>query len=601
MHLILNRFPGDYYYENSIAIIQENLILYPNEIRGQMSESIFSKAKNYPWKKRIKRLLFETPIEVFIGVLLVGAISGPLIYRNRAARAGEIPVAFSEIEQTTKDFARQGKPVPPNTKAYSYANDIPAKVFESSNIAFALGNSHPVFAHELQTRIDANLKIHPLLSTYAEEMPQVTADALQSMRKLVGAANELPAITQAFNAAWSENHHDVTHVRHWTTRECDSKGKNCHSVSHSQTVYDYTIHTYSFHAQAAQRAAQLLNDFISRNPDLTVEERLYLARETHAENEEAIAKSMKRQLEGKTPTADQYLKLANTYAQGSNFVKYQPGIASDYGTMKGLSPAWNAALGTAHNEQYRTYSHSDSGPREYQIAESAQNHGQSIVQSSHHILDGIQFAGTASVELNNKIKDYVGVVLDHKPGDPDKLRSEIMTLARGIYDKNFENGFDVHPFKWLDVILLTMLCMAGGGAAGFGVDRLLNSRRREWYDNANDEGEDTYRRRDRDLDNEFNRRTEPSWPSPTRQQVPPVQQTEPELPAQTPGKEAPGWNWTPKPPAGVEVSPPLPEPKKPAVETAAETAATSNDNADGVQDDPSKRDKWVKKYKDISP
>lgn len=559
-----------------------------------MSESIFTKAKSFPWKKTIKRLLFETPVEVMIGVLLVGAIAGPLLYRNRAARAGEIPTAFSEIEHTTKDFARQGKAVPPNTKYYSYANDIPAKVFESNNIALAVGESHFVFAKELQTRVNANYQRHPLLSTYAEEMPQVATDALKSMHKLVGAANELPAINAAFEKSWTESHVDHTKTKRWTTRECNSEGKNCRTVSHSKQVYDYTIHTYTFHPDQARRAAQLLNDFIGRNPDLTVEERLYLTRETHAENEEAIAKSMKRELEGKTPTAEEYLKLANTWAQGSNFVKYQPGITANYGELRGLSSAWNAALNTAQNVRKRTNSHFDSGPREYQVAESARKHGQSIVEASHQIVDGIRFTGTAATDLNNKIKEYVGVVLDQKPGDPDKLRSEVMQLARDIYQKNYENGFDVQPFKWLEVILLTMLCMAGGGAAGFGVDRLLHARRREWYENDNDAGDNSFGRRPRDLDAEFNRRTEASWPKQPERQEPPVQQEEPKLPPAP--EKAPGWNWTPKPPAGVEVSPPLPEPKKPAAE-----ANTSNDNAEGVQDDPARREKWIKKYKDISP
>ena len=69
-----------------------------------MSYTFFEKLKYYPWGKKAKQLLFETPIEIMIGVLLVGSITGGLTYRNRAARAGEIPLAFSEIEQTTKEF-----------------------------------------------------------------------------------------------------------------------------------------------------------------------------------------------------------------------------------------------------------------------------------------------------------------------------------------------------------------------------------------------------------------------------------------------------------------------------------------------------------------
>jgi hypothetical protein len=556
-----------------------------------MSESIFTKAKNFPWKKAIKRLLFETPVEVMIGVLIAGIIAGPLIYRNRAARSGEIPTAFSEIEQTTKDFAKQGKPVPPNTKYYSYANDIPAKVFESSNIAFHLGDSHKVFASELQTRVNANYQKHPLLSTYAEEMPQVASDALKSMHKLVDAANQLPAIRQAFEDAWGEDHDHHYKTKRWTTRECNSEGKNCRTVNHSKRVHDYTIHTYTFHPEAAQRAARLLNDFVARNPDLTVEEKFYLARETHAENEEAIAKSMKRQLDGKTPTSEEFTKLANTWASGSNLAKYQPGIETSYTELRGILSRWNKALPGAKNVRTRSSSMTDSGPYEYRLAESAKDYGASVESSSHHVIDGIRFTQTQATVLNAQIKEYVGVVLEGKPGDADQLRANLMKTARQIYWQNYENGFDVQPFKWLEVILLTMLCMAAGGAAGFGVDRLLNARRREWYDN--DDSEDDTRRH-RDVDADFNRRSEMPWTRQPEPQSPPVK-TEPEpLPAP---EKASGWNWTPKPPAGVDVSPPLPESGK----TPGETQGAGNDNAEGVKDDPAKREKWIKKYKDISP
>lgn len=558
-----------------------------------------TRLREYPWRKNIKKLLFETPIEVMIGVILVGAISGPLIYRNRAARAGEIPIAFSEVEQIRKDFNKAGKPVPPLTQFYAVNNDVPMKVFESNNIALAVGKSHAIFATELRTRIDANFKIHPLISTYAEEMPQDADAALQSLNKLTTAEQQLPGVANAFGKVWSEWHHDVTHTRHWTTRECDAKGKNCHSVSHSQTVYDYTIHSYTYHADAARRAAALLNAFVANNPDLTISERLYLAGETHAENQQAIAQSMKRQLEGKTPTEDQYLKFANTWASGSNLLKYAPDIASEYGTLTAIARDWtNAAnAGRDYSTRYTTYSHFDSGPREYQIADAAQSHSSGIANKSHEITDGIAFSRNAVTQLDAKIKEYVGVVLDHKPGDADQLRADIMEMSRDIYQKNYENGFDVQPFKWLDVILFTMLCMALGGAAGFGVDRLLNSKKEEWYDH---DGENDNRRRDPDEEFSYPRRRSaiPEW------QPAPEVRTEPQEPAAPPDlKDLPPPTWTPKPPKGVEVSPPLParEEKKPEPQAQASPTEPAPGNDAGPQDDAPRDAKWVKKYKDLQP
>lgn len=525
-------------------------------------QDFIEKIKGYPWRHNIKKLLFETPAEILIGVLLVGSIFGIAGYRNRSALAGEIPIAFSEVEQITRDFHKDNKPVPPLTRFYAVNNDIAMKVFESNNIALAIGKSNLVFATELRTRVDAAFQLHPLISTYADEMPKDADAALSSLDKLSTASSRLPNINAAFSQAWDESHYDVTHTHYWTTTDCDANGKNCTTTTHSEEVYDYTIHTYTYHPEIGRRAARLLSEFIEHNPDLTVNERLYLARETHAENEEAIAKSMKRKLDGKTPTADQYLKFANTWAQGSNLVKYVPRITNDYDALKSISAAWNSAAGTASSTRYITYSHSDSGPREYQVSEAEQERGGDIVQASDRILGGVQFSKEAVPALDAKIKQYVGVVLDGDEGDANQLRSDIMKLSRKIYQNNYENGFDVQPFKWLDVILITMLGMAIGGGIGFGIDRLLDAKKDEWYD-PNEDASDPFVRRKRSRD---------ASPFPIPVNIPKPQP----VPDMAP----------PKPP----VIAPQPEPTQPV-----------NDDKPAVKDDPQPNPGWKKKYRDVAP
>lgn len=445
-----------------------------------MNYSFLDKLKHYPYRRKAKQLLFETPIEIMIGILLVGSITGGLTYRNRAAKAGEIPLAFSEIEQTTKEFERAGQPVPPLTRFYSVNNEVAMKVFESNNIAYSLGGSHQVFARELETRVDPALKVHPLISEYAKDFPQTAQDALRSLDKLTQAAAELPKINNAFARSWDEDHDDVYHTEYYTTTSCDSKGQ-CTTTTHSRQVYDYTIHTYDYYPQHGAAAARMLIDFLAKHPDLNIEERLYLAKMTHADNEYAIEKSMREKFDGKAPSPADYVQLANTWATGSNLTKYLPLVTSHHSSLSNLSPAWNAATRTAKSTRYRTYSSSDAGPREFQIAESALGHGQAIEQSALRITEGIRFSGQRVPELDAKIKEFIGVTLDGKPGDPDKLRDEVMKMARDIYEKNYENGFDVQPFKWLEVVLFTILGMVAGGLAGAGADRLLHARRYDWY------------------------------------------------------------------------------------------------------------------------
>ncbi len=221
---------------------------------------------------------------------------------------------------------------------------------------------------------------------------------------------------------------------------------------------------------------------MERNPDLSVQERLYIAKMTHGENQEAIRQSMARELKEHVPTAEEYLKFANTWASGSNYLKYAPQAAGEYQALTNLSASLQQALGTARDHHYKTYSRSDSGPAEYQLAETAETRAARTIEAAHGVTDGIHFSASAAPQLERMIRNYVDVVLNEKPGNANELRSDIMKTARSMYDQNYENGFDVHTFKWLNVILITMLGMAAGGGLGVGADKLLHRKRREWFE-----------------------------------------------------------------------------------------------------------------------
>jgi hypothetical protein len=399
------------------------------------------------------------------GALALGSIFGGVSYKMNRDSEGQIPIAFSEIEATTQAFEAEGKTVPPLTKVYSLSNDVAMKVFESNNIALSKDRSHQTFAKELATRIDPRLKKHALISEYAREMPEAAQAALESLAKPASAAWDLSAVTSAFARAWDESHHDSYHTEFYTTRSCDSKN-NCTTHLHSRQVYDYTDHYYNYHAQSGESAAKLLDAYLQNHPDLNIGERLSLAPALHGPNEAAMRESMKDRFKDAAPSPKEMLKLANTWATGSNLVQYLPGALSSHGTLKRLGPVWDGAKQTAHSTSYRTYSHSDSGPTEFQVSESARGHGNRIRENTGKITNGIAFAGKAVPELDKTIRQYVDAALKGKPGDPDKLRERVMTLSRDIYQKNFGGGFDVDPFKWGYVVLFTALGMAAGAGGG---------------------------------------------------------------------------------------------------------------------------------------
>jgi hypothetical protein len=437
----------------------------------------FLKAAGETWRDRLWRLVHDTPVEIWIGAVVLGAAFGGVSYHINSVRAERVPVAFSEIGKTVREFNRLGKPVPPLTKFYASASDAAMKVFESHNIALETGRGHRLFASELETRTDRALRIYWQLSEIARDMPADAQAALTSLDKLVRAGADLPAVVAALDAAWDARHDDVYHTEYDTSTQCDSNGQNCQTVTTSRQVYDYTIHTYTYHPQQGENADRLLEDFLKKHPDLKISERLHLATKTEADNEYAIEKSMKVELKGKIPTQEQALKYANMWATGSNLTKYQPVILSSQGSLSGLSPAWHAAKTTAQSVRYTTYSSSDSGPREYQVAESALGQATTMLDAAQRIVGGVRFAGYGVPALHAKVKEFVGVALDGKPGNAGRLREEAMQLARDVYQKNFENGLDVQPFKWREVLLFTLIGILAGGLAGYGVDRAVEARR----------------------------------------------------------------------------------------------------------------------------
>ncbi|MDE1153010.1 MAG: hypothetical protein PW788_10785 [Micavibrio sp.] len=443
-----------------------------------MRSSFNNSARDTRWIDKVKRFIYETPVEIAIGAVLFGTIAGVSSYEVQKGKEGQIPLAFSEIEQTTRDFAAKGQPVPPLTLLYSLTNDATMKVFESNNIALAKDETNKTFARELETRIDPDFKTHMLISEISAEMPKDAGAALGSVSDLIAAVKELPPIMAALDASWSESHRDVTHTVYDPVRSCDSKGQNCTTTYVPREVYDYTIHDYDYNAQQGQYSARLLQDFVAAHPKLDVTEQLHYASKTHADNENAMAQSMRNLLKGKPPTPEQALGFANTWARGSNLVKYLPTIRSRTAELPGLSSSWTAALETAHSETYRTYSHSDNGPSEYRAAQAALGHTTTIQESSARITGGIRDAGYAIPALTQQIKTYIDVAEGRKPGDADKLRGEVMKTARDIYNQNFENGFDVQPFKWWAIALFTVLGAGMGAGAGAGVDKYLNDRLR---------------------------------------------------------------------------------------------------------------------------
>ncbi len=430
------------------------------------------------------QVVYDTPIEIAIGAVIFGSAIGGYTYHLNNAKQGQIPLAFSEIESTIEDFAKEGRTVPPLTRVYSLTSDVAMKVSESNNIAMAKGGSHEDFADELRTRVEPTLKKHALISEYAAQLRTDSANALASLGKIVEAAKDAPAVSSAFDSAWTSSHRDHYYTQVYPSTSCNSKGQ-CSTTMKTRQVYDYTTHTFTYYPEHGARAAQLLADFVQKHPDVKIEERLQLATRTSPANEAAMEPSLKERLKDKIPTKADILGYANTWAVGSNFTTYTPAIKQNHGALEDALPAWQSGKDSAKSASYRTKRRSDSGPREFQIAERAKNAAAELHNASRKITDGIRAAGQEVPVLEAKIRNYIEVVDGNKKGDANKLRVDVMSSTRSIYERNFENGFDLNPFKWAQVILFAVIGIFAGCLVGTGADRYIDHwRRRKIYEDG---------------------------------------------------------------------------------------------------------------------
>ena len=432
--------------------------------------------KSDSWLRKTWKLIEDTPIEIAIGAVALGMLFGGVRYSVLKEKEASLPLAFSEIEQITSDFETKGESVPALTRFYCHTNDISMKVFEASNRSYRNKGENKAFAQELRKKMDStNNDGHALISEYAELLPQDAQDALRSLQNFINASQKMPAVTGELSATWNDRHHHHYHTEYYYTTST-SNGRTTRT-RHSRQVYDGTTHSYDYDGTRGENASRLLNDYTAQYPDLQAPEKLHTASVTHKDNQDAIRESMAAEFKENAPSNTDFLKLANTWSAGSNYRKFASQATSNHEAIIRLTPQWAKEKSTASSTSYRNRSRSDSGPQEFQTVETLMSHSNNLQNSVARIVNGIRHVESNAPMLDRKIREFISVTLEGKTGDSDALREEVMQLARDMYTNNFEGGFNVQPFKWSDVILVSLLGMAVGSAMGAGVNHAINVRK----------------------------------------------------------------------------------------------------------------------------
>lgn len=430
------------------------------------------------WAKT-RQVLRDTPAEVaVIGAigLMVGLGIG---WHHESAREASIPVGFSEIHQMERDARAEGREMGPMAKYLAGTNDMTMNVFNAWNVANArttLGSPVPNFASELDYNAGLKMKIHHYeLPDYFKMIPG-QADAARSLLAPYEAVRRQAADANGhLSRTWDESHHDVTRTE-WRTRTVDDGNGKSHTETYTEQVYDHTNHRYDYDRGQGEASSKSLDALKPVGAAASFTEVIPVAKQTNAEGEYAAETS--RGLK-KAISPEEAMKYARAWRDGSTLLTNLPTIHGRLQDLARDADQWRGDKNTAHDESYRTYSHSDSGPKEYQTVERSLSHGQALERAASEVLEGIDYTKAMTPVLQAKISELIAVQLDHKPGDAKALSKEVLTIAKTIYSKNFKGGFDVERFRVGVVLLATLLGALGGGLLGFGWDRL--AARQGWW------------------------------------------------------------------------------------------------------------------------
>jgi hypothetical protein len=446
-------------------------------------------------RARAIELMRQRPLEICLGAAFGAAVAFLVSFTHEHAKLGQIPLGFSEIGQTKRcieklpdfqftDFC--GKmalkyglltKVPPLTEYYASLNDIFMMVGESNNVAISQWGDPNKFAYELEKKVDPSLRVHTQIPEYAARFGQIAASARASIAPLINARREIAPAIADLRASWDADHDDVYRTVPSTSRQCDSKGENCETVTTYSQVYDHTDHTYTYHSASGNKSVADLNEFFARDPNVMVYEPLVLTWRTNAENEMAMRDSREHLAGYRNPNESDYMRWTNTWATGSNYRVLAPRVYSADGDLKKDLGAWRQARLTATSVSYSTLSHVDPGPAAYQAAEKTLSDAQAIDDNIKRIEGGVNYADKMVPMLDAEIVSYVNAKLHHQ-GSEGHLREKIMADATEIYRVNYAAGFDVNPAKWGRVALWSGVGGASGAGVAAGLAALADRRRR---------------------------------------------------------------------------------------------------------------------------
>ena len=439
------------------------------------------------WEKT-KTFLKETPAEIFLTAALGAAAAGGISYHHETFRDKSLPLAYSEHAQLAKEAANGKRALDPATRYLTGANDLSMQVFESWNEAHQQTAQELVpraFAAALERRMDdwdgRNL------SALLESVPNDAAAFAGELQGLERGYRTIADAGPALANSWDDWHTDHYKTVHKTRTVTDSDG-NRRTEHYTEREYDYTQHDYYYRPAHGENAERLLVRFRDRDSDFTIPAAPAGLGAGGVEAPELSPESVKA-IRDSRPSADpkdldepaELLALANSWATGSTLASNRGNILSMREALSADASAWAGARPRARNHHYRTWTRSDSGPREFRVVETALGHARSFNDDAGEILDGVSAGRSAPGELKAQIARLVelsksgSALTELKPA-----AREVLKTAQRLYSSNFKEGLDIAGYRGWMIALWAAIGLLLGGLLGAAWDRFAH--RYGWYD-----------------------------------------------------------------------------------------------------------------------
>lgn len=367
---------------------------------------------------------------------------------------------FSEISQIKRDL---GDRVGPIQLYYNMINDVSMKVFEANNISLERNGR---FASELEVHIERTFKSHKHnLPDLLTNMAPVVDAALAELKDFITVMNQTGAAGSLLANTWDSDHQDVYHTEVYTVQvaSTDSKGNTTYSTeTRTRQVYDYTVHTYNVNHGAGNQAANVIDALTAVIPGITPPETLVSASKTGAEGEYAAQKSMSTK--NKDATYEQAVGLIQSFHTRAVYSSVAPAVSRAYPEIAASCPGFRSSLLTARSTSYRTFSHFDSGPAEFQTWERYCGTVSGVNGAIHRFIDPMAAAGSRAVPYLELMNRYIKVVMEGAKGSESDLMFQILGEAEGHQKANFVGGPGIHRgngwFHFFTVVLI-LLALAG--------------------------------------------------------------------------------------------------------------------------------------------